>query len=228
MPLRRRLGPTLALAGLAFVLVATLTPLERSPRAAQRPRCFCLVCGDQGGADVVDNLLLFLPLAVGLRLSGRSPGGSRSLAAFLLSFNVELLQYWLVPGRDASLSDLVTNTASGAIGATLVHLPRAGSRLPPASGTMPWPSGVGAAGGTSAARCLGLADGAGRARRAHFSAAGPTRPPAGTCSTAAVQSVRLDGLPMPANGPPPDSAGRRRRLDAGQFDLDVDVVPAGR
>ena len=162
MLLRQRLGLALALAGLAFVLVATLTPLSDPRGAAAATPLLCLVCGDQGGADVVDNLLLFLPLAIGLRLSGQS-WRRTVLAAFLISFNVELLQYWLIPGRDTSLSDLLTNTASGAIGATIgAHLP--GWFLPDRdraiSLAVPW-----AGSGTSAALRLGLADGAGRTRR---------------------------------------------------------------
>ena len=39
-----------------------------------------------------------------------------------------------------------------------------------------------------------------------------------------VRSVRLDGLPMPPNGAPPDSAAPRRRLERGSFSLDAEVV----
>ena len=123
-PLQRRLGLALALAGLAFVLVATLMPVDDPSRAAATTPLLCLICGEHGGADVVVNLFLFLPFAVGLRLYGET--WTRTvLAVFLISFSVELLQYWLVPGRDTSFSDLLTNTASGAIGATIgTVLPR--------------------------------------------------------------------------------------------------------
>jgi hypothetical protein len=45
-----------------------------------------------------------------------------------------------------------------------------------------------------------------------------------------VESVRLNGLSMPRNGPPPDSAALRRRLAQGVFSLDAEVTsgqPAG-
>ncbi|HET7241044.1 MAG TPA: VanZ family protein, partial [Gemmatimonadales bacterium] len=59
--------------------------------------------------DVFLNLLLFVPLGAGLRLAGWR-WRSVVLGAALVSFTVELLQYTVVTGRDASLSDLLTNT----------------------------------------------------------------------------------------------------------------------
>lgn len=220
MPLQRRLGSILGLAGLGFILIATLTPVSDPRGLALLTPLFCLVCGDQGGADVVANLLLFLPLAVGLRLQGAS-WTRVVLLSFLLSLTVELLQLRLVPGRDASLSDLVSNTASGVIGATL------GSALP--GWVTPSAARAQALLAAGLALALGLLalwawllmplmpEGHLISRWAHEA-------PGRDVFDGRVRSVRLDALPMPANGPPPDSAGRRRRLDAGQFDLDVDVV----
>ncbi|HEX6433262.1 MAG TPA: VanZ family protein [Gemmatimonadales bacterium] len=55
------------------------------------------------------NILLFIPLGVGLRLSG-----VRTWMVFVCGLGVSLLaetlQLTVIPGRDASLSDLVTNT----------------------------------------------------------------------------------------------------------------------
>ena len=42
-----------------------------------------------------------------------------TLACALLSLGIELLQLFWIPGRDASLSDLVSNTAGGAAGAAI-------------------------------------------------------------------------------------------------------------
>src|SRR5262249_49220379 len=42
-----------------------------------------------------------------------------------------------------------------------------------------------------------------------------------------IHDVRLDGLPMPRNGVPADTAGIRRRLASGRFSLEADVS-AGR
>jgi hypothetical protein len=220
VPLQRRLGSILGLAGLGFILVATLTPVSDPRGMVLLTRLSCLVCGEQGGADVVANLLLFLPLAVGLRLQGAS-WVRVVLLSFLLSLTVELLQLRLIPGRDASLSDLVSNTVSGAIGATL------GSALP--GWVAPSPARARALLAAGLALVIGLLalsawllmpvmpEGRLISRWAHEA-------PGRDVFDGRVRSVLLDGLPMPANGPPPDSAGLRRRLDAGRFDLEVDVV----
>jgi hypothetical protein len=117
---RRRLGATLASVGLLAILVLTLYPNPRQAPVADHTPLLCLVCGESGGADVVLNLLLFIPLAAGLVLLGWSQG--RVVAAcFLLSLGVETLQFAAHTGRDASLSDLLTNTASGVLGAALAR-----------------------------------------------------------------------------------------------------------
>jgi hypothetical protein len=78
----------------------------------------CLVCGDTGGVDVLLNVLLFIPFAIGLRLTGL-----RWLLVCLIggamSLSVEFLQWAVVPGRDPSLSDVLANTTGTALGAAL-------------------------------------------------------------------------------------------------------------
>jgi hypothetical protein len=117
---RRWLGATLASVGLLAILVLTLYPNPRQARVADHTPLLCLVCGEAGGADVVLNLLLFIPLAAGLTLLGWSR--VRVVAVcFLLSLGVETLQLAAHTGRDASLSDLLTNTTSGALGAAIAR-----------------------------------------------------------------------------------------------------------
>ena len=41
------------------------------------------------------------------------------MAAFILAAGIETLQLTVIPGRDASLSDLLTDTTGGAVGALL-------------------------------------------------------------------------------------------------------------
>ena len=115
---RRLLGTALAAVGLLAILALTLYPSPRQTRAAALTPLSCLVCGEGGGADVFLNQLLFGPLGAGLRLLGQPWGRVAALSA-LLSIAVEALQYFVVPGRDASLSDLLTNTTGGAVGAGL-------------------------------------------------------------------------------------------------------------
>jgi hypothetical protein len=118
----RRLGQLVALGGLLFIAGTTLIPLHRQVAAAGATPLWCLVCGGYGGADVVLNVLLFVPFAFGLRLLG-VPTPVVVAAGAAISFTVELLQLAVIPGRDASLSDLATNTLGSLLGATL------GSRL---------------------------------------------------------------------------------------------------
>jgi VanZ family protein len=102
--------------GIFAILLLTLYPSpEQAPYSSLTP-LLCLVCGSHGGADVLLNTLLFTPMATGLRLLGW-PWRRVVAAAALLSLSVELLQYFVVPGRDASLSDLLTNTTGAAIAA---------------------------------------------------------------------------------------------------------------
>jgi hypothetical protein len=218
---RRRFGAALGLAGLAVVLIATLTPTRDIHALASASSLLCLVCGDRGGADVANNLLLFLPLAMGLRLSGQS-WPRTVLAGALLSFTVELLQLRIVPGRDASLSDLLTNTISSAIGATIgTFLPRLVAPSP--------------------RRALGLLVGGLLAVLALLAAwawllvpRAPTgkltslwaneAPPGMVVFGGTVRSVLLDGVPMPANGPAPDPPRLRHRLERDTMALDADIV----
>ena len=120
MPRVRRLGAVVASVGLLAILVLTLIPNPGQARGSDETPLLCLVCGESGGADVVLNLLLFIPLGVGLALLGLPWARVVGLCA-LLSLGVETLQYAAHTGRDASLSDLLTNTASGAVGAALVR-----------------------------------------------------------------------------------------------------------
>jgi hypothetical protein len=117
----RRHWRYLALAGLAAILGATLYPTPSAAVVAKETPLLCLICGENGGTDVILNLLLFAPFAIGLRLSGWS-WARVTLTCAVLSFGIELSQYLWIPGRDASLSDLVTNTTGGSAAAAMAPL----------------------------------------------------------------------------------------------------------
>lgn len=218
--LQRGAGAALALAGFVFVVVATLHPASGGRDPSRAADLLCLVCGEHGGADVAVNLLLFVPLAIGLRLAGES-WGRTVLACAALSFTVELLQLRVIPGRDASLSDLITNTISGAIGATL------GGWLPRLVAPRPGRALALLAGGSTAFLALltvwgwllvpWMPSGELISRWAHEL---PGRP----MFEGRIRSVRLDGVPMPRFGATPDSAALRRRLDRGAFSLEADLT----
>jgi hypothetical protein len=114
----RRVAILLVVAGAVAILGLTLSPAPDQASYSALTPLLCLVCGDTGGADVFLNLLLFAPMATGLRLLGWSWLRVVATAA-LLSLAVEGLQYFVVTGRDASLSDLLTNTGGAAIAAAV-------------------------------------------------------------------------------------------------------------
>jgi VanZ like protein len=110
-PHLRRLGSVVTIGGVAAILFATLLPEPSQPL----PSHLCLVCGTLGGVDAVLNVLLFIPLGLGLALSGIRC--SRALLIVCaLSLTVETTQFFFVAGRDASLGDVLTNTIGGALG----------------------------------------------------------------------------------------------------------------
>lgn len=132
----------------AIILVATLTP--GSAERLEPTQLTCLVCGSAGGADVIRNVLLFLPLGAAAAFAGvrwRTAVG----AGFLLSLSVEAMQYFVVVGRDPSLSDLTTNTIGTALGHAIVATwatwatpsPTVARRLL-AAGTVAWAALLGA------------------------------------------------------------------------------------
>ena len=110
-PHLRRIGGVIAVASVAAILVATLLPDAGKPVDSH----LCIVCGTLGGVDSILNVLLFFPLGIGLALSG-IPWKRAVLTACALSLTVETAQFLFVPGRDATLGDVVTNTVGGALG----------------------------------------------------------------------------------------------------------------
>ena len=115
MSLRRTIG--VALSVLA-VLVATLrtTGTELAPGWS-----FGLASGDKALAELLENIILFVPLGATLALGGGNTRAWRLIAAgALLSFAVEFAQQW-IPGRDPSVGDLVVNTGGTAVGVLLTR-----------------------------------------------------------------------------------------------------------
>jgi len=84
-------GRFLACAGFLFIAATTLVPLPQQEWAARLTPWWCLICGEHGGQDVVNNVLLFIPFALGLRIVGLS---SRAVVVTgcLVSAGIEFLQ----------------------------------------------------------------------------------------------------------------------------------------
>jgi VanZ family protein len=98
---------------LAAIGWLTLRPAHAS--ASPLDSHLCLICGELAGVDIVLNVLLFVPLGVGLNLCGLSFWKAVLLCG-ALSLSIETTQAFVVPGRDSTLSDVLTNTFGGAIG----------------------------------------------------------------------------------------------------------------
>ncbi len=121
----------LLLASVLAIGVATLTPRPDQADIVARTPPWCLVCGELGAVDVLLNIVLFAPFGAALGLGGLRAGGTAMLSLGL-SATVELLQA-LVPGRDPTISDLLTNTLGGVLGGIVAgwshHLVRPDGRV---------------------------------------------------------------------------------------------------
>ena len=109
----RRFGFALVVSSLAAIAWLTLRPAHAASSPIESH--LCVVCGPLAGVDILLNTLLFVPLGVGLRLSGLSLWKA-VLICFALSLSIETAQALVVRGRASTLSDILTNTVGGAIG----------------------------------------------------------------------------------------------------------------
>ena len=79
-------------------------------------RVSCVTCPPTWLADILSNIMLFLPLGAALVMAGVAPVRAIMLGA-AASFVIELLQLAGLPaGREPALADLVSNTIGAAIG----------------------------------------------------------------------------------------------------------------
>ncbi len=110
----RRAARVFIAAAVAAILMATLFPAgsELAPGWTT-----AIVGGDDALAGVVQNVLLFLPLGIGLALAGMR-GWRLVVVGTLLSLSVECAQQW-IPGRDPSVGDVCFNTLGTALGGLL-------------------------------------------------------------------------------------------------------------
>ncbi len=98
------------------ILMLTLVPTKHLPRT---PGFFgCLICGERGLADTALNIVLFLPVGL-LAALAFGPRRGIVLAGALFSAGIELAQI-SIPGRDASVGDLLFNTVGTLLGIYIV------------------------------------------------------------------------------------------------------------
>jgi len=110
----RRVAAALTAAAIAFIAFMTLRPVDFGVALPTS----CIICGPLGGVDFTLNTVLFVPFGLALMwLTGhwRRP----ALIGAVTTLCIETLQWRLIPGRDASLGDLLANCMGTLIGAWL-------------------------------------------------------------------------------------------------------------
>lgn len=218
----RGLGAVLAGLGLLAILTLTLLPNPRQAGVADHTPLLCLVCGESGGADVVLNLLLFMPMAAGLALLGW-PWRRVVAVSALLSLAVEAAQHFSLAGRDASLSDVLTNTTSGALGAAVAMRLRLLLAPGPALAPVLSIAAAGAWLGVLVLTALSMRP---------WAAAGPLRNyctasfPTSEIFSGTARSMALSGVALPCDEGVPRDAGVREELRRGRLVLET-VAAAG-
>jgi hypothetical protein len=138
----RWFGVTLVVLGALAIGILTLWPAPEPADPPTIPPLSCLICGDLGATDIVQNLLLFAPFAAGLVLLGLPTTRVFAISA-LISLAIETLQIKVIPGRDASVSDFLSNSLGAAMAAWVAH--RRGAVMLPDQRTAGWFAAAGLA-----------------------------------------------------------------------------------
>ena len=107
----------LAVCTVALGIIAWGTLTTARPDRSATPS-WCFLCAEVHGTDVLLNVLLFIPLGVGLRVAGASHRRVLGVSA-VVTLAVELAQWFLVTGRIASVADMVANLLGAATGILL-------------------------------------------------------------------------------------------------------------
>jgi VanZ like family len=129
--LHRCVSVTLVCGSLALILLITLFPFDflfNEARLGRGPQVLLVGWGRSTEADVLLNVVLFMPLGFSLRsylgqqrrLTGRAMLGVSFGVCCVLSYAIEVLQQFL-PGRYPSLVDVLANSLGGALGLNSVY-----------------------------------------------------------------------------------------------------------
>jgi hypothetical protein len=111
---RRLLQAVLTVAVLFIVASVTLLSAPRPSRIPPSSLLCLLDCGDPGLGDVVNNVLLFIPVGWVLRYWMRP--GAAVVTCLIMTVAIESLQAFALVGRSPSLRDVLSNWSGGAAG----------------------------------------------------------------------------------------------------------------
>jgi hypothetical protein len=114
--------------GAALLLIGAATLIPAGYGVATAPAS-CLICGAQGSADAVSNIILFLPLGLALAALGTRTAAAVAIC-LALAISIETIQLFI--SRHSALGDMVWNATGGALGVMAYRIwphlrPRAGS-----------------------------------------------------------------------------------------------------
>jgi glycopeptide antibiotics resistance protein len=122
----------ITLFGILIIFIATLFPfnfLFKETFQNVHQHFFLLKWGESSDVEILENILLFLPLGFGLtgcliqggRLARLLTLGIILMVSFGFSYSMEILQVFL-PSRFPSLIDVFSNSVGGLVGFILYHL----------------------------------------------------------------------------------------------------------
>ena len=100
-----------------LIVAFTLVPVGRGGASELS---FCVLCGAHGLADVLRNVLLFLPFGLAMGARGRSARRA-FLTTLLFSTGIEFVQLTGLQGRHANPVDVMSNTLGAMVGWMIVH-----------------------------------------------------------------------------------------------------------
>lgn len=118
--------PVAALTAITLLILAVT--LQPDPSQAGSVWLLCVFCGERATADVIANIILFVPFGAALAWLAPQARGAWRLG-LALSLGIELAQRFLA-GRDASIGDVMTNTLGTVLGLALWRYATGGARRP--------------------------------------------------------------------------------------------------
>lgn len=102
-----------------LVPVAALTLSPGDEGSVVASFLVCVLCGEEAGANLVRNVVLFIPLGAALAVL-LGPGRRAVLVVLAVTATVETLQFH-IPGRNPMLADVATNFTGGAVSVWVVR-----------------------------------------------------------------------------------------------------------